>query len=76
MSNLVNEMIMENISDDIMDMKVEAFLDNITGDDSYNDVMKAIARLIEKKMEETEIHQHLILDNSLSLWYSQPILRD
>ena len=76
MSNLVNEMIMENISDDIMDMKVEAFLDNITGDDSYNDVMKAIARLIEKKLEETAVHQHLILDNSLSLWYSQPILRD
>ena len=76
MSNLVNEMIMENISDDIMDMKVEAFLDNIMGDDSYNVVMKAIARLIEKKLEETEIHQHLILDNSLSLWYSQPILRD
>ena len=76
MSNLINEMIMENISDDIMDMKVEAFLDNIMGDDSYNVVMKAIARLIEKKLEETEIHLHLILDNSLSLWYSQPILRD
>ena len=56
MSNLINEMIMENISDDIMNMKVEAFLDNITGDDSYNAVMKAIARLVEKKMEETEIH--------------------
>ena len=56
MSNLVNEMIMENISDDIMDMKVEAFLDNIMGDDSYNVVMKAIARLIEKKLEETAVH--------------------
>ena len=56
MSNLVNEMIMENISDDIMDMKVEAFLDNIMGDDSYNVVMKAIAHLVEKKLEETEVH--------------------
>ena len=56
MSNLVNEMIMENIYDDIMEMKVEAFLEAITGNAEENVVMKAIARLIEKKLEETEIH--------------------
>ena len=56
MSNLVNEMIMENISDDIMDMKVEAFLEAITGNAEENVVMKAIAHLVEKKLEETAVH--------------------